>query len=247
MSTMLSTRDLSGLPDVDTLRRLLQSLAMLDAIISRGSEQTRCFSFSVNWSAGIQMGTFIPPLAADSPLLACFNASGCLVKGFVFESMMTPYHTANNRVWPGVLDEVPLEFRDCINNPAFQKEQTTFCIWRRYSDTFWQKGNIAYPPYSDPDGSEFLLECLAETPETNQELACWHFNKPFLTLDMVRHIYEFRPLTNELIRAMTPDVILKDDPDKLYLTLDDFEDDAIEIGYPIERDPKRDEEGKIIG
>jgi hypothetical protein len=30
---MISTRDLSRLPDVDGLRRLLQSMAMLDAIL----------------------------------------------------------------------------------------------------------------------------------------------------------------------------------------------------------------------
>ena len=35
---MISTRDLSELPDVDGLRRLMQSLAMLDAIVCRERE-----------------------------------------------------------------------------------------------------------------------------------------------------------------------------------------------------------------
>lgn len=42
---MISSRDLSGLPDVPALRRLMQSLAMLDAILSPEWEY-RYFSFN---------------------------------------------------------------------------------------------------------------------------------------------------------------------------------------------------------
>ncbi len=44
---MISTRDLSQLPDVDPLRRLMQSLAMLDAILSPDWE-LRYYSFNAS-------------------------------------------------------------------------------------------------------------------------------------------------------------------------------------------------------
>ncbi len=42
---MISTRDLSGLPPVDALRRVMRSLAMLDAILCP-DWQGRYFSFN---------------------------------------------------------------------------------------------------------------------------------------------------------------------------------------------------------
>jgi hypothetical protein len=45
---MISTRDLSALPTIETLRRLSQSLAMLDAIIVRDWDY-RYYSFNSKW------------------------------------------------------------------------------------------------------------------------------------------------------------------------------------------------------
>ena len=55
---MISTRDLSGLPDIDALKRLMQSMAMLDAILSPEWEY-RCYSFNSKWGARgcAQMGS----------------------------------------------------------------------------------------------------------------------------------------------------------------------------------------------
>jgi hypothetical protein len=53
---MISTRNLTLFPDVDELRALLQSMAMLDAILSPEWEG-RYYSFNIRWSAGEQMGS----------------------------------------------------------------------------------------------------------------------------------------------------------------------------------------------
>src|SRR5690349_3975316 len=55
-TAMISTRDLSRLPDVDALRRLLQNMAMLDAILSPEWEY-RYYSFNSKWARGEQMGS----------------------------------------------------------------------------------------------------------------------------------------------------------------------------------------------
>ena len=53
---MISTRDLSRMPDVDRLRLTLQSMAMLDAILSP-EWQFRYYAFNTAWSTGEQMGS----------------------------------------------------------------------------------------------------------------------------------------------------------------------------------------------
>jgi hypothetical protein len=70
---MISTRDLSQLPDIDPLKRLMQSLAMLDAIISPVWEH-RYFSFNAHWSASEQVGSMLD--GSGNHYFALFNAAG---------------------------------------------------------------------------------------------------------------------------------------------------------------------------
>ena len=53
---MISTRDLSLLPDVDGLRSAFQSMAMLDAILCP-ERLYRYYSFNSGWSVGEQVGS----------------------------------------------------------------------------------------------------------------------------------------------------------------------------------------------
>jgi hypothetical protein len=225
----ISTRDLSGLPDVDGLRRLLQSMAMLDAILCR-DWQFRFYSFNCRWSKDKQLGSMRNGQGDD--FFALFNAHGCFLKGFAHEAPMSPYREAGpKRLWPGLVESVPSEFERCLREPAFSIDDTTFCIWRRYGDLSWQHGQIEFPTSPDPDGSEHLLSPLDGNPETYRAWAQWYFDKPFLTVEMVRHIYDHRPLTNELVAALTPDVVIEG-KQKPHLEVEDLEEDISEIGYP---------------
>ena len=216
---MISTRNLSALPDIGGLRKLLRSLAMLDAIL-QPEWQFRFYSFDSFWSADEQMGSMRNGQGDD--FFALFNRAGCWLKGFVHTAPMTPYRGKPKQVWRGVADAVPAEFARCLREPAFAVEDATFCIWRRYGDSAWQRGEIAYPPdHSDPDGSEYLLSPLDGRPESYREWAAWYFSKPALGVEAVRQVYQHRPLTDELVRLLNPAV-----------TLDDVESDMAEIGYP---------------
>jgi hypothetical protein len=227
---MISTRELSQLPDADGLRKLLQSMAMLDALLCR-NWQFRYYSFNAHWSDGEQMGSMRN--GAGDDFFALFNAHGCFLKGFAHEAPMSPYRDdGSKRLWAGLIESVPQEFADCLLEPAFSIEDTTFCIWRRYGDSSWRRGTIEFPPGRDPDGSEDLLSPLDGNPETYRRWAEWYFNKPFLTVEMVRHIYQHRLLTNELVAALTPDVVLEDEGNP-HLEVADVEDDIREIGYPL--------------
>jgi hypothetical protein len=213
----ISTRELDALPDVERLRGLLQSLAMLDAILSPEWE-SRYYSFNGRWSEGEQMGSMRDGCGDD--FFALFNAAGCFLKGFAHEAPMSPYGRRPKRVWPGVLEGVPAEFAACLREPAFAIEDTTFCIWRRYSDGPWQRGVIEFPAGADPDGSESLLSVLDGKPATYKAWAEDYYGRP-VPLPVVRQVYAHTRLTKKLVQQLNPEV-----------TLENLAADLEEIGYP---------------
>ena len=216
----ISTRNLSLLPDVEGLRRLFQSMATLDAILSPEWE-SRYYSFNAAWTVGEQVGSMRN--GCGDEIYAHFSAAGCWLKGFAHEYAMSPFSERPPRLWPGVLDEVPDEFASCLEEPAFQAEIVTFCIWRRTSDPAWQMGPVAFPPgESDPDGSEFLLADLDGRPETYRAFAADYYIRE-VDLAPVEHVYLHRPLTPAVVAQLNTEV-----------SLGDIAADLRGIGYPFE-------------
>jgi hypothetical protein len=149
-----------------------------------------------------------------------FTLAGAIIKGFAHEAAMTPYGFEPLHVWPGVLDTVPSVFAAFLTEPAFVIEDTTFCVWRTYQDSVWQRGTIEFPDDADPDGSQQLLAILDGDPHTYQAYAETNYERS-LNLDAVRHVYNQQPLTNTLVGVLNPG-----------LSLADIAADQEEIGYP---------------
>ena len=149
-----------------------------------------------------------------------FNSQGAIMKGFAHESSMSPWATKSEQVWRGVLDEVPGEFQEFLTEPAFSIGETTFCIWRRNVDPFWQAGQIDYPEEYDPDGSEDLLFILDGAPTTYREFAEQCYERP-VDLSAVIDVYEQKPLTAEILKVLNAEVCRED-----------LKSDLEQIGYP---------------
>lgn len=207
----------SQLPDIEALRRLCQSLAMLDAILSPQWEH-RYFSFNAHWSENSML--FSLRNGAGDELFIGFNSAGAIVKGFDHESPMSSFANEELGVWPGVLDDVPLEFNEFLNDPAFEREATTFCLWRTLSDTSWQRGEIEFPDGDDPDGSGFLLLMFDAKAQTYRDWAKDYYEQA-IDLEAVAHIYAHKPLANEIVQRLNPN-----------LNLEEIEEDRREIGFP---------------
>jgi hypothetical protein len=215
---MISTRDLSGLPDVDTLRRLMQSLAMLDAILSP-EWQYRYFSFNNHWAPGEQIGSMRN--GQGDHYFSLFNAAGCWLKGYDHESSMTPSAENPPKVAVGILDGVPWEFASCMAEPAFVVDETTFCIWRRYGDQQWQCGPVPLTKANpNQDGSAGLLCYLDGLPRTYQEWAEAYYGRE-VPLSAVEWVYARRPLHQRVVGELNPAI----GPADLDAELD-------QIGYP---------------
>jgi hypothetical protein len=215
---VISTRDLSSLPDIDALRRVIQSLAMLDANLSREWEY-RYFSFNRHWSSGEQMGSMRN--GQGDHYFALFNAAGCWLKGFDHESPVSPFASNPPKPVAGVFDGVPTEFQTCLTEPAFVIDETTFCIWRRYAGAAWQRGPVRFPAgEEDPDGSAGLLQHLDGRPRTYRDWAADYYDRE-VPLGAVQSIYAHEPLDQRVVAELNADV-----------SLSELAIDVDEIGYP---------------
>lgn len=150
-----------------------------------------------------------------------FAEVGAFLKGFDHESPMSPWNFDPKQVWPGVLNDVPDEFKRFTVEPAFSMEDTTFCIWRSPSENAWRRGQIEFPPgHDDPDGSADLLSILDRDPRQYQSWAESYYERS-VPMEAVDHIYQHKEITDALIRGLNPER----DPKALVAEIKD-------IGYP---------------
>jgi hypothetical protein len=158
-----------------------------------------------------------------------FSLAGAYIRGFDHESPMSPYGLDPARPWPGVIDDVPPEFAAQVTEPAFAHSfpdghvpALTACLWRRTTDDRWRTGTIDFPDGSvDADGAKWMFELLVEgTPEAYCRHAGDYFEVP-VAAELVQHVYAHRPLTDELVARLNPEV-----------TMADLAKDIAQIVYP---------------
>lgn len=221
---MISTRNLTELPDLAAFAQLTQALAMLDAVMSP-DWQYRYYSFNSRWSEGSMMASMRN--GSGDAWFALLSPAGIALKGLAHESHM---NRGDGRPWPGIFETLPVEFHDTfLREPAFAIEWTTFCVWRRSTDTQWSCGRIEFPPPdpaspssfdSDPDGSEWLLSILDGDPRRYVEFSRRYYGRELALAD-VAAVYRHAPLTDALVRRLNPDVDLAS-----------LAEDIDTIGYP---------------
>jgi hypothetical protein len=202
------------LPGIATVRALSQSFAVLDAILSPSGYVT--YAFDSRWGEGAELASMDNGSGDEYSIV--FTSSGAFIRGFDHESPMSPYRDEDLEPWPGLVESVPEEFAAQVSEPAFCHHDdaglflaATVCLWRLHDDPVWRTGDIEFPRADrtgDPDGSAWMFRLLAEgTPEAYRAYAEDYFET---TLDPagVRHIFEHRPLTTDLIRRLNAEADL---------------------------------------
>jgi hypothetical protein len=211
---MISTRDLSELPDIRGFRKLTRALAMMDAILSP-EWQDRYYSFNSQWADGEMMASMRN--GSGDHWFALLTSAGVVLHGLAHE-----YPTfRHNSPWPGIFDSLPREFHaSFLKEPAFDSANSTFCIWRRTIDDGWSCGAVHLPPGEDPDGSAWLLDILAGEPEQYVQFAAEYYERDIDLAD-VAAVYRHAGLSEALVRRLNAEV-----------GLESLAGDMIEIGYP---------------
>lgn len=211
---------ISRLPGIDQVRRGSRALAMLDAVLCPEPE-ARCFSFDARWSETEE--TALMDNGSGDRYSIVFSPEGAFALGFDHESPVSPYNSDDQgTTWPGLFDGVPEAFAAAVDEPAFKDENgvamATVCFWRLTADDKWQCGPVAGV---EKDGADRLFSLLADgRPEAYLTFAEDYYEVA-LELDAVHHVYALMPLTEEIVTALNPEVLLKN-----------LKDDIAEIGYP---------------
>jgi hypothetical protein len=214
---MIATRNPLLIPESDQLRRLMQSLAMLDAILCTEWEY-RFYSFDAAWDSYSQFASMRD--GSGDWFCIVFTPAGSLLKGFAHEAVMSPYRHDPPRLWPGIFAGMPAPLAPLLSEPALLIEETTFCLWSTPDAPAWQHGAIAFPPGPDPDGSAALLTLLDGNPLTYQSWAEDYYERP-VDRHAIEHIYAHLPLTSDVVTTLSAD-----------RSLADLLVESREIGYP---------------
>ena len=207
------------LPDGPTLRAWSQSLAVLDAVLSPDWE-TRYFSFDTHWGEREQLASMRN--GSGDEYSFTHTKDGVYGRGFDHESALSPFIRTPPEPWRGLLEPIPDVLRPAADEPAFTMgdiPSVTLRLWRLEGDGAWSYGVPVDPP-SDDDGGTALFDELDGDPRTYAAFARDYYEVD-LPLSAVEHVFAHRPLTEDVVRALNPDV-----------TLDDLADDLREIGYP---------------
>jgi hypothetical protein len=244
--TKISTRHLAELPDIGTLQRLCKSLAALDAVICQEWEY-RYYSYNNSWDKDKQEEYFQMRNGSGDEFQILFSQHGSIINGQAHESEMCKWiekeiqpvtfveklsklfgqkkSITEQHIWEGVVDTIPNEFKDFIFGEPIKSIGTTFCIWRKTGDDSWKIGNIQFPKDKYGDGSADLLYIFDNNPATYKKWATEYYEEQFdeykLKLDLVKHVYDFKPLTKDIALGLNPNI---SDFEKLKADLN-------EIGY----------------
>lgn len=108
-----------------------------------------------------------------------------------------------------------MELLSLLDDAAIEKDDVTFCIWRKNSDTNWHKGNVEIPE-GKSEGSDFLMGCIFHTPEDFVEFATDYFDCS-LSLEVVAKIYDDLPITEEMIHILNSSCDVKEVLQELHL------------------------------
>lgn len=196
------------LPLIQELRRICQSLAMLEAIVSPEWE-SRYYSYNGAWDSEEEMASMRNGSGDDWFLL--FSSAGAALKGFDHELQDGGIVAAN------IQKEVPASFSSFLSEPAFSMQNATFCYWRRTEDQAWSKVSA----HKEEDGSKELLSLLVNDPTA---YVAWaeEYYEVAVPKQAAIAIYAHEPLTPELIKAINPGA-----------KFSDVVKNAGEIGYPV--------------
>jgi hypothetical protein len=224
----ISTKNLENLPEIETLKKLCKSISTLEAIISREWE-SRYYSYQNNWDENLGEECMEMRNGSGDYFYIMFSKYGAIINGYDHESEMCNWEEIEieqkgffNKlfgkketelkqiIWKGVIENVPNEFKHFILGEPVKSNGTTFCIWKRNEDKTWNIGEIKFPKNKYSDGSEDLLNKLDNNPATYRKWALEYYEEHFevlkLNLETVKHIYDFKTLTKEIILELNPNI-----------------------------------------
>ncbi len=189
---MLSTKDLSALPNVRRLKNFCKGLEALDIIMLEEEWSfIRHYSYNPVWRKGKE--AFFATDGSDQSMLVMFTPEGCVINGV--DSELYDWEEKLPNI-DELTEGIPPVLKKLMHSREVKKMKSTFCVWTEDGATW--KCN----PINGKDASEDLLSIIDGNPQTYVEYGKWH--SADLPLDVVRQLCEGVPLTKEMVTALNP-------------------------------------------
>lgn len=207
---MLSTKDLSTLPDTGRLKNFCKGLAALDIIMLEEEWSfIRHYTYNPTWRKGKE--AFFATDGSDQSMIVMFAPEGCVINGVDSELYDWEKKLPNIE---DLTEGMPSTLQKLMNSREVKKMKSTFCVWTE-DGTTWNCN-----PINGKDASEDLLSMIDGNPQTYVEYGKWH--SADLPLEVVGQLCEGVPLAKEMILALNPK---RSEWDEIKAGLD-------RIGYP---------------
>lgn len=238
---MITTKNLHELLDIDELIKFSQSMSLICLIL----EDELQYWFNSKWSKNSMVFGMNNQQGEHFHIL--FNKYGAIILGFNHESSISSFRSENfGKLWKGLIESVPKEFEEAMNEPAFEPTTAiTYCIWKKYTDDSWKIGDIYEfdEAGDDFDGSsdlfllngdrkqflDWAIEYFGTFDIYDEEEEGYIDPYPlspdddkYLDMEIINHIFDHKPITKKLVKKMNP-----------FIEFKDIKKGIEEIGYPI--------------
>lgn len=210
---MISTHNLSLLPDKTKLQTICKAISVLDAILEQEWEY-RYYSYNKDWADDEEF--FEMRNGSGDHMLILFKQDACVINGFAHE-----YPQQDKQK---LTKDLPSIFEEFIFGEPVKSIGTTFCIWTIKQNN-WQVGQVGQLE-SYEDHSVKMLNIFDGDLQTYINWATDYYEGSYvqsgIPLETVNQIYDGQTLTKPMVLT-----IVKELQDWGLL-----EADLIEIGYP---------------
>lgn len=172
-----STANLSAIPAPAELKRIGQSLAVIDRLLEDrfSGKDPVDFDFNESFEGEVGGSVFLLETEAKDKLWIWFGDKGVVIKGSVGGKETDPTRSTfvgdvrhGYRLSRGMLEGFPEELNIFLKETVFTPRDATFFIWRLNKDSAWHTGNALKNITSkeqDPDGSLELLSYINPDPK----------------------------------------------------------------------------------
>ena len=162
---MISTKDLSGLPNAERLKNFCKGLATLDIImVEEEWSFIRHYTYNPAWRKGKE--AFFATDGSDQSMIVLFAPEGCVINGV--DSELYDWEAKLPRI-EDLTDGMPPALQKLMGSREVKKMKSTFCVWTE-DGTTWHCN-----PMDGEDASKDLLPLIDGDPQTYVEYGKWFY------------------------------------------------------------------------
>lgn len=153
---MISTKNLSGLPDVNRLKAFCKGLAALDIImLEKEWSFIRHYTYNPTWRKGKE--AFLATDGSEQSMIIMFTSEGCVINGV--DSELYDWEEKLPRI-EDLTNGMPSALQKLMNSREVKKMKSTFCVWTE-DGVAWRCN-----PVDGEDASKDLLSMIDGNPQT---------------------------------------------------------------------------------